>query len=346
VLVAHSGGLRASRPALGFAILGAVTNQWADLLNRQSGVISRKQALALGASAPDVRRWIRRREMAVILPGCLVEHTGPPTWLQRAWAAVLVCEPAALGFESALTAAGPARQLGHPGPIRVVVDAARKLCPPPGISVTRQRHLADRVLWEAAPPRLRLEEAALDLAAATEDPLSAIALLTDLCGARRTTPARLAATLASRDRIPHGPLLRSVVADLSAGTHSVLEHAYLTKVERAHCLPEGRRQVRQVSDSGVVYRDVLYDVGVAVELDGRGFHSSATQRDRDLARDLELAGLGFAVVRLGYSQVLGQPCRTAAGIAEVLSRREWPGSVRACGPSCTALAGSRPLSSC
>ncbi len=40
------------------------------------------------------------------------------------------------------------------------------------------------------------------------------------------------------------------------------------------------------------------------------------------------------------------PMAVDSGIAEGLSRREWPGSVRACGPSCTALAGSRPLSSC
>ena len=39
---------------------------------------------------------VRRRELVIAHPGVYVNHTGPLTWEQRAWVAVLACWPAAL----------------------------------------------------------------------------------------------------------------------------------------------------------------------------------------------------------------------------------------------------------
>lgn len=65
-------------------------------LELQDGVASRAQ-LTFGAYTPnDIRRAIRRREMQLVHRGVYVTHTGPLTWRQRAWAAVLYAEPAAL----------------------------------------------------------------------------------------------------------------------------------------------------------------------------------------------------------------------------------------------------------
>src|SRR5688500_4325401 len=82
-----------------------------DVLAQQSGVISRRQALERGLAAHDIRRLLRRREWAKVHHGVYVEHTGPLTWTQRAWAAVLACEPAVLAGRSALRAAqGPGKR--------------------------------------------------------------------------------------------------------------------------------------------------------------------------------------------------------------------------------------------
>ena len=69
------------------------------------------------------------------------------------------------------------------------------------------------------------------------------------------------------------------------GTRSVLERDFMLRVERPHGLPRGSRQARDTSASGTsIYRDVLYDAfAVAVELDGRAWHSSAEDRDRDMS---------------------------------------------------------------
>lgn len=307
----------------------------AALLRRQAGVVSRRQVFALGAQPHDLRRWVRRRELAVILPGCLVDHTGVPTWLQRAWAAVLACEPAALGQESALAAATEkGRREGHPGPIQVVVESDRSLRGLPGVQITRRRDLSRRVLWQAAPPRLRPEDAALDLAAAAADELAAVAALTGVCGDRLTTSARLKAALEARCQLRRGRWMRQVISDIESGTHSVLEHAYLSLVERPHGLPRGHRQVRAEGAGGTVIRDVGYPWPVVVELDGRAHHGSWEQREHDLDRDLELAGLGVLTVRLSYGQVLDRPCATAVQVAAVLAQRGWTGQPNRCSPNC------------
>lgn len=65
----------------------------AELMTTQDGVVSRRQALAHGATPADLRRLVRRREWSRLHPGVYVDHTGPPTWQQRAWAAVLFAAP-------------------------------------------------------------------------------------------------------------------------------------------------------------------------------------------------------------------------------------------------------------
>jgi len=47
------------------------------------------QALAAGLVDHDLQRLVRRRDLTRLLRGVYVDHTGEPTWQQRAWAAVL-----------------------------------------------------------------------------------------------------------------------------------------------------------------------------------------------------------------------------------------------------------------
>jgi hypothetical protein len=53
------------------------------LLGRQSGVVSRRQALACGMAPYDLERLLRRRELARVVPGVFVDHTGELAWEQR-----------------------------------------------------------------------------------------------------------------------------------------------------------------------------------------------------------------------------------------------------------------------
>lgn len=311
-----------------------------EILSLQDGVIARRQALENGRTPTQVARHLRRREWVPIHPGVYVTHTGEPTWRQRAWAAVLACWPAALDGRSALRAhEGPGRRHFDDGTVEVMVAHGRKVRAPDGVSVRRARRFDDQVQWNLTPPRMRYDDAVIDLADRARSDLTAIAVLADACGGRRTTAGRLLAKVDTTPRLQRRTWLRSVLDDVASGTCSVLEHGYLNRVERPHGLPRGRRQAPASSGGRRMMRDVLYSASrphwaQIVELDGRLSHDSATARDRDMERDLDAAIDGAETIRLGYGQVYDRPCRTAAKVARLLRRRGWQGRARPC-PDCT-----------
>ncbi|NYD42885.1 type IV toxin-antitoxin system AbiEi family antitoxin domain-containing protein [Nocardioides panaciterrulae] len=307
-----------------------------ELLGDQAGVISRRQVLAAGLRQHDIERMLRRREWARVHEGVYVTHTGDTTWHQRAWAAVLFSWPAALSHRSALSAAGASGNSPQDDClIDVAVDRGRHRVAPAGVRLHRMSDFHARVQWNLGPPRIRYEHAVLDLAAEARSDSAAVAVLSDACGARRTTTARLSAALADRPRLPRRAWLADVLADVAAGTCSVLEHGYLTLVERPHGLPEGRRQASHRHGDKRVYQDVEYvDLGTYVEFDGRLFHSSAAARDLDMGRDLESAASdGSETLRISYGMVFDRPCTTAASVGAVLQRHGWTGSPTTC-PRC------------
>jgi hypothetical protein len=187
---------------------------------------------------------------------------------------------------------------------------------------------------------VRLEEAAIDVASRQAHEFEAIAVLADICHSRRTTAARVRDAWALRPRLRCRAWLGRVLDDIAEGTCSVLEHGYLTRIERAHGLPRGRRQAPLDAGRGSEFQDVA-DLrhGLVVELDSRLFHDTARARDLDLDRDLDAAALADGLtVRLGWGQVFDRPCRTTQRLVVMLRSRGWEGSPVACGPTC----GSRP----
>ncbi len=303
------------------------------LLALQSGVASRQQLAGVGVEPHDLQRLVRRKDLVRVHDGVFVNHTGELTWLQRAWLGVQVAWPAALSHDSAIRAVdGPGRKGRDDSLIHLVVHRDRAIRPPAGYRLHRMSGFPANVHWNASPPRVRVEEALIDVAAAKPDDFDAIAVLADAVRARRTTPDRLRAALEARQRVARRYFLVGVLNDLARGTCSVLEQGYLDLVERPHGLLPGMRQVRD-SINGPLYRDVAYYVGLLVELDGRLWHDSPAQRDADLDRDLDAAVEGLGTVRLGWGQVFKRPCHTAVRIGRLLNARGWTGRTTTC-PSC------------
>ena len=228
-----------------------------DLLARQDGVISRRQVLSTGADDVLIARMLRRREWARVHAGVYVDHTGPLSWQQRAWAAVLYAEPAALAGVSALRAHGVR---GHEGrdDVHVAVGPARRLRQPRGVRIERITDFDRVVQSHLSPPRVRVEHALVSVASAARTDDAAVGVLADGCQSRRSTPSRLALELRLSPRAPRRRLLLAIVDDVSSGAMSALERRYLRDVERAHGLPQGRRQSQEDTGSGRVQRDVEY----------------------------------------------------------------------------------------
>lgn len=315
-------------------MLGCVDAQ-RTVLDTQAGVIARRQLTELGIDRHEVARMLRRRELTKLHPGVYLDHTGMPTWLQRAWGAVLFSWPAALSHQSAIRAAdGPGRRGRDETTIHVTVARSRHLVAPAGVRLHRVSDLDSRVLWNLGPPRVRIEDAVVDIAAGAATELDAIAVLAEACGSRRTTALRLLEAVERRPRVPRRGWLTGVLHDVASGTCSVLEHGYLVRVERPHGLPTARRQASGRHGSATVYRDAEYEeFDLVVELDGRLFHDSAQARDRDMDRDLDAAADGRVTLRVGYGQVFDRACATARRVGAVLARRGWTEQVTSC-PEC------------
>jgi hypothetical protein len=319
------------------------------LLFLQDGVISRRQVLGAGGDDNDIERMLRRRVWSRIHPGVYVDHTGVPTQDQREWAAVLHYDPAALAGRSALRRYGVRTGTDRPadnGIIEIAVDHTRNVTDVPGVMVARMRHFSKRVMTNLSPPRLRLEQAVLDVVDAAPDETLAVAVIADACRSRRTNVDRLLAALDGRGRMRHRTMVHRILADASAGIHSMLEWMYLTRVERRHRLPTAKRQRIVRKGKTAAYRDVDYrELQTIVELDGRLGHELTLDRWADLERDVDAAVDGRLTVRLGWRHVV-EPCRTAVAVDGILRARGWSGSAAPCSPACPiTLRGGSPATS-
>jgi very-short-patch-repair endonuclease len=100
---------------------------------------------------------------------------------------------------------------------------------------------------------------------------------------------------------------------LAGGVESYLEHLAMTRVFTTRDFAGFTRQHR-VRVSGRHYVVDMWHEGakVAVELDGRIFHSDDEARRRDLERDTDLASVGIITVRFTFEDITGRPewCRT------------------------------------
>jgi hypothetical protein len=221
-----------------------------------------------------------------------------------------------------------------PDIVHVAAGRHRRVESRPGIRPVRLLRFEQDVLGNLSPPRVRLEQVVLGLAASSPDESGAVAVISASVQSRRTTPERLLAALTLRPRLRHRSLLRRILADVASGTYSVLEREYLLRVERPHGLPAGERQRRVVAGRTNAYRDVDY-LGLAtiVELDGRLGHELALDRWDDLERDVDALAAGSMTARLGWAQVL-EACRAASAVSRIFVARGWEGQVTPCSPGC------------
>jgi hypothetical protein len=311
-------------PARAGAASLARVDELGRILRDQEGIVARRQALAGGMTRAMVEWKLSRGDWLAVHPGVYAAHTGPLTGRQRAWAAVLLHWPAALSHESAIDRPSPR--------IHVAVELGRHLVERPGIALHRVSGFEDRVFWNLTPPRVQYEHAVLDVAEGAAE-LDAIAVLAEACSSRRTWAARLEQVLASRGRCRRRAWFAALLDDIDQGTCSVLEQRWLEE-ERRHGLPRGRRQKPAGTSQRRMFRDVEYEEQAFVlELDGRLGHETAADRDRDLERDLDAAIDRLETVRLGYGQVVGRGCVTAAKVGRILQRKGWTGAPVRC-PQC------------
>ena len=300
---------------------------------RQAGVVTVEQLLSLGADRAWLRRQVDRGVWQRLARGVVLTHSGPVTWLSRAWAALLFAGPdAALSHESAATLHG----FRPPPPwVDVTIPCARRVRP----SLSVVLHRRTTVPPSAGRPRRTWRgDTVVDLVAAARSDDDAVGWVCDAVRAG-TRPHEIAAALDPRSRVRNSALLRELIQEVAEGVESPLERRYHRDVERRHGLPGSVMQVREVVGGSLIRADALYEgLGVRAELDG-GFAHPGGRTNADTWRDnAVLIERDEITLRYRWRHVAVTACETAAQVAAALRSRGWTGVPRPCGPECAVRA--------
>lgn len=290
------------------------------LADRQAGIVTWEQALQLGMPAKTVRKLVTDGYWTRLSSGIYLTHAMRPAWSSLAWAGALVGGPeaastgkAALRLDSIIAE----EEL----PIHFLLPFSASYRPPNSWWRFSRTRTPFRAMGEL--PRVPIERVIIDLCAT--EPGRALHWVMLAVGSRKTTASRLREQLDEISRHPIRAELKEILADAEQGVHSPLEYAYLRNVERAHGLSGGRRQVR----SRGYFRDVYYDEGLIVELDGRLGHDGV-DAFRDMDRDNYHTARGKTTLRFGWHQCVNAPCRAAAMVADLRHQLGWTDEEHSC----------------
>ncbi|MGA1835746.1 DUF559 domain-containing protein [Herbiconiux sp. 11R-BC] len=177
--------------------------------------------------------------------------------------------------------------------------------------------MVHRPSW-ARPSRSAVDDIAVALACATvcQPQLDAIVTLDSALALGLVSPSSLADVLA-----PLPAKYRAYLGLVDPASQSGLE----TKA-RVRLQGRGLRTRSQVEIPGVGHVDLLIGERLVLELDGYAWHSKKKDFNEDRRRGLELARLGYTLLRLSYEQVTysWDACETT--ILDLVRRREhlWP----------------------
>jgi hypothetical protein len=312
-----------------------------NLARRQSGVVSRPQALRAGLSSDMIKFRLRSGWWQPIHHGVYATFTGAPGRYAQLWAAVLASGPgAAVSYETAAELNGLIDKGKATGPVHVTVPHERRITAVEGVCLHRSDRAVETVEGYSNPPRTKVEETVLDLTQTAKSFDDVCGWVTRAFARGLTDETRLRNAMSVRTKLRWRADLDALIVAAGGGDHSVLEFRYHRDVERAHGLPEPDRQVPFAGPGGRRgRRDRVYQpYGVVVELDGRLAHPAESQW-RDRARDNAAAVDGQQTLRYGWTQVKWEACATAVEVARVLRRHGWDGWPRPCSPGCPVQSG-------
>jgi very-short-patch-repair endonuclease len=297
-----------------------------ELAAAQHGLITCRQAIALGFSRKAIRHQLAQNQWRAVARGVYRLAGAPSTARQRAMAAVL-----ASGDKAVLSHTSAASLHALPGfelePIVVSIPRARRSRP--GVRIEQSGALF--------PHHIRVIDGI---------PCTSVArTLFDLCGdRRRVRPGRAARALdtALARRSVTMPALWRVLGDLAEHGREGTVWLRTLLTERGSCYvpPESElesrfldlvhryrlgRPARQVdvgdADAWIGRVDFLWrDERLIVEVDGAEHHGAFLDRRSDAERDERLTASGWTVRRFGWRAVVDTPDAVASTIRGAL----WP----------------------
>jgi very-short-patch-repair endonuclease len=288
------------------------------------GVVSRAEALAAGVTPAAIRHRLATGRWQRLHVGVYRIAGAPETWRQRLAAACLAAGPGAIASHRAA-----ARLWGLPAveAAGVEVSAPRgRSLRRPGVPAHRPRRLDPVDVTELDGIPVTTPARTLVDCAAVLDPAALEEALDDALRRGLVSLPRLrwrVRCLARRGR-PGVAALRALLEARGAGEavpESVLE-TRMARLLRGRGLPPPCRQ-HPVRDRGrvVAVLDFAYpEARLAVEVDGRRYHSGRLRWQRDLARGNVLTALGWRVLHVTAEDLRLRSEQVVATVAAALAR--------------------------
>lgn len=271
------------------------------LAARQHGIVTRTQLTGAGISRDVIDHRVRIRRLQPLQRGVyLVGPVAPPH--AREMAACLACGPDAhLSHRSAGAVWGLLKQ-SRRAPVDVALPGRRRRRP--GIRTHRIRTLRDdEVTRRYGIPVTTPARTLYDLAGRLR-PLALETAVADALARRLTNEEELLEMVERQAGRRGVHRLKAALGRTGpAFTRSRAEELFLALARRA------RIEDPQVNVTVGRHEVDFYWPGarLAVEIDGRAFHASNRDFERDRRRDAELATHGIRVVRVTWEQLTSEP---------------------------------------
>lgn len=287
----------------------------------QAGVVSRRQAYAVGLNRAEVRADVLAGRWSRVGRQTLAVHTGPLGERSLEWIAVLEAGPRAfLDGASSLVAGG--LKGFRPDSIRVSVPRGARVVRGRGVDVRQTRRWSPEDVVGRGVPRTSNDVAAVRAALWAKSDRQAALLLTMTVQQGLATPRQLGEVMLRVRRDRRRRFIHQVILDLWGGAESLGE-LDVARECRARGLPEPTRQVVREGRGRRYFLDVYWEEwGVMVEVDGI-HHSWASQVVGDALRQNDLVLQGDAVLRLPLLGLRVAPDDFFAQIGEALRSGGW-----------------------
>jgi len=285
------------------------------LIDRQVGLVARRQLTEHGVHWDDVRTHVRADRCVIRTPRVVSTFTGELTVEQRRWLGVLHAGPRSM--LGGLTAADHLGMRRWPtDDVTVLVDDELAFEPVEGIDFFRSRRSFELLARPAhdSLPTCQLEPAILMWAGYDAPPRAAHAILASAVQQRMTTPDRLLRWIDLLRPLRCAPAFRATLRDVAGGSQSGAELDVI-RMCRAFSLRRPHRQKPRLDRAGNRrWTDCEWDLPdgsvLVLEVDG-SFHMEAEHWGADKKRARRLTTRQRTVIGCTAYEVRHEPAEVA-----------------------------------
>lgn len=306
--------------------------EFAAWVRARRHVASRSELAEVGVSAGTIAGRVKEGEWQRLHSGVYLLSPSNPSWEQRLRGAWKWARGRAV-FSHQTAAYLHGLRADLPQVIEMSAPSSSGIRTATGCAVYRRRVDVTSV---GEPARTTLEETVVDLIASAGSESEVLEILMKAVQ-KQMDLERFLTRLNTRRKVRHRTFVVRLTGIAAEGVESHLELAYRRKVERAHGLPDFRRQKWERVRGRWIRSDCWNEeYRVRIELDGELAHPGrATDADLMRDNDVQLA-LDEITLRYRWRQVWLTPCVVAGQVARALQLRGWHGQLKPCSPTCDA----------